>query len=70
LPKPVPIQSAIPSEAVGDALCILEFLSCFKSVFEFDLPANLSFGTLFYKAAFFVGLLTAYDACELMNCTA
>jgi len=46
LPKPVPIQSAIPSEAVGDALCVLEFLACFKPVFDFDVPDNLSFGAL------------------------
>ena len=43
----MPIQSALPPEAVGDALCVLEFLSCFKPVFDFDLPANLSFGAFF-----------------------
>ena len=41
----MPIESAIPPEAVGDALRVLEFLSCFKPVFDFDLPDNLSFGT-------------------------
>jgi len=44
LPVPQPIECAVPDEAVGDVMCLLEFLNCFKSLFDFDLPPELSFG--------------------------
>lgn len=40
------MNCCIPSDAFGSALCILEFAINFKSVFDFDLPADLSFGKL------------------------
>jgi hypothetical protein len=39
-----PVNCCIPSDAFGSALCVLEFAVNFKSVFDFDLPEDLSFG--------------------------
>ena len=39
-----PVQCAFPSELFGDAIFMLEYLSSFKSLFDLDLPKDLTFG--------------------------
>lgn len=44
LPAPTPVSCGIPNEAFGDAVLLLEYLLCFQSFLEFNLPENISLG--------------------------
>jgi hypothetical protein len=39
-----PVQCVSPTDMFGDAVFVLEYLLCFKPLFNFDLPDDMSLG--------------------------
>ena len=48
MPEATPIKTKIPSECFGDAAMVLEFINCFKSLFDLKeyFPKGFTFGKI------------------------
>ena len=46
LPLPTPVQSHLPNELFGESVVLMEYLYCFKSLYELEdfFPSGVSFG--------------------------
>jgi len=46
LPAATPVRCISPGHVFGDCLFVLEYLTCFKPLFNFEVPSDLTVGTL------------------------
>ena len=58
LPAAAPVQCVGPGDMFGNCMFVLEYLTCFKPLFNFEFPSDLTVGRLTWSICNYCAIFT------------